>query len=145
HECELRADFFGVFLMDPFKPELQEMTQTPYLPPKLDHIKKLDHTLSAVDGQGNRDEETLLQIVILGEKNASGERFEQLARNAVEMGREFYLAFKMQRQQAMQKDVPPQVSKKLFKVMAKILKKDGVTVSREGNNVILTLNKPDDL
>jgi hypothetical protein len=141
----LDNDMFGIFLMGPFRLALTEMAQSPNIPPQLEQAKKLDQTLSAVKVLGNFNNDKLLQIILLGENDASGESLEDLARNALDMGKAFYPLFKMQMQQAMQKDVPPQVNEKLFKVTDQILKKDGITVTREGKEVTVTLNKPKQL
>jgi hypothetical protein len=86
-----------------------------------------------------------LQIILLGEDDASGPNLESLARNALEMGKAFYPFIKMSVQQAVQKDAPPQAIEKFFKVADQILQKDGITVTREGKDVTVTLNRPKDL
>jgi LSD1 subclass zinc finger protein len=143
-EFELENDIFGIFLMRPFKPALKEMAQSPNLPPQLEQAKKLDQTLSAVKVLGNLDSDKLFQVILLGESDASGESLEDLARNALDMGKAFYPLFKTQMQQSMQREVPPQISAKIFKVTDQILKKDGITVMREGKDVTVTVNKPKD-
>jgi hypothetical protein len=144
-EFELDNDMFGIFLMGAFKPALREMAQSPNIPPQLEQAKKLDQTLYAVKVLGNLDNDELLEITLVGENAASGASLEDLARKALDMGKEFYPKFKIPMQQAMQKDVPPEVSEKLFKVTDQILKKDGISVTREGKEVTLTLIKPKDL
>ncbi|HMF15349.1 MAG TPA: hypothetical protein VKE94_23705 [Gemmataceae bacterium] len=141
-EFELDNDIFGIFLMGPFKPALRKMAQSPDIPPQLEQAKKLDQTLSAVKVLGNLDNDELLEVILVGENDAAGGSLEDLARNALDMGKAFYPLFKTQMQKAMQKDVPPQVSEKIFKVTDQILKKDGITVTREGKEVTVTLNKP---
>jgi hypothetical protein len=144
-QFELENDFFGIFLMAPFKPALKEMAQAPNIPPQLEQVKKLDQTLSAVKVLGNLDGDKPLQIILLGEDDASGPNLESLARNALEMGKAFYPFIKMSVQQAVQKDAPPQAIEKFFKVADQILQKDGITVTREGKDVTVTLNRPKDL
>ncbi len=148
-EFELDNDIFGIFLMAPFKPMLKGLAQTPNVPPQLEQAKKLDQTLSAVKVLVNLDSEKPLQIILLGEDDASGPSLEELARNALEMGKAFYPLFKMGMQQgmqqAMQQGAPPKAGEKVFKVTDQILNKDGITVTREGKDITVTLNRPKDL
>jgi hypothetical protein len=148
-EFELDNDIFGIFMMSPFKPMLKGLAQAPNIPPQLEQVKKLDQTLSAVKVLVNLDGEKPLQIVLLGEDDASGPNLESLARNALEMGKAFYPLFKMGLQQGMQQAVqqgaPPKAGEKLFKVTDQIMAQDGITVTREGKNVTVALNRPKDL
>jgi hypothetical protein len=144
-EFELDNDIFGVTLMAPFKPMLKGLTQAPNIPPQLEQAKKLDQTLSAVKVLVNLDGDKPLQIILLGEDDASGPSLEDLARNALEMGKAFYPFIKMSIQQAAQKDAPPQAIEKFFKVTDQIMQKDGITVTREGKDVTVALNRPKDL
>src|SRR6185437_3347159 len=138
-EFELENDIFGVFLMEPVKPMLQGLAQSPDIPPQLAEARRLDQTLVAVKIIANLDSDKLFQIILEGANDQSGASLEQLARNALDMGKGMYPQFKMGMQQGIPKEMPPEVSAKIFNVTDQIMAKDGITITKEGKNVIVTL------
>jgi hypothetical protein len=44
-----------------------------------------------------------------------------------------------------EKEASPEIAASVLKVTDQFLKKEGITVTREGNTVFVTLNKPKDL
>jgi hypothetical protein len=44
-----------------------------------------------------------------------------------------------------QKEASPEIAANVLKVTDQFLKKEGITINREGKTVLITLNKPKDL
>ncbi len=139
-EFELDNDVFGVTVVEPFKAQLKESLQAADLPPQLAKLKSIDQDLVAVRLIANLNSDKLLQVTLEGKNEQSASNLEETSKNALDMGKAFYPFLKGQ----VQKDVPPEwtdLVNEYFKVMDQILT-GGIKVTKEGKNVVLTLEKP---
>jgi hypothetical protein len=141
-EFGLENDVFGIFLTEPIKPMLKGLAQSPQAKQQFPTAKTLDEDLIAVSLTANLDGDKLVQIVLEGQNDAAAQNLEKLVNAGLDVGKKIYPQFVKPQ---IEKAAPPDVAAKLVKVTDQIQQKDGITVSREGKNVVVTLHKPKDL
>jgi hypothetical protein len=145
-EMNLDHDVAGVLVVGPYRAALAELKKQPNIPPKLAGLRTLDRDLEAVTFTLDANKDELLQITLYGTGNThdAGILLERLVNNALEMGKQMYGMIRAEMEKDMAKDLPPELAPKLMR-LADQIEKGGIRVSREGNRVIVTLEKPKDL
>lgn len=137
---DLENDAFGVFLAEPMRPALKEMTNDPNMEKQFPTAKTLDDDLVAITMIANLDSDKLLQVTLQGKNEKAAGNIEQFLDGVLAFVKLIYPQFKP----AMQAQLPPELAAPIFKVTDQLQKKDGITMTKEGSNVVLTLNKPKD-
>jgi hypothetical protein len=143
---DFKHDITGVFVVGPYKAALAELRKQPDLPPQLAGLRTLDRDLEAVTFTLDANGDTLLQIILYGTGNDgnAGVLLERLVNAALDMGKQMYGMIRPEMEKDMAKDLPPELAGKLMR-LADQIDKGGIRVTREGNRVTITLEKPKDL
>lgn len=144
-ELSLENDVFGVMLTEPIKPLLKGLFLSPQAKRQFPTAETLDEDLIAVKTMVNLEGEKLVQMVLEGQNDASTKNLEELVDRGINLAKVYYPELKPRLQPLIALALPPDTVAKIVKVADQFQKKDGITVSREGKNVVVTLHKPKDL
>ena len=140
-EFGLEHDLFGVFLVEPIRSMLKDLAQSPTTQKQFPTAKTLNEDLNVVRLTANLDGDKLMRIILEGKDDAAAKNLEELADGVLNLGKVMYPQIKP----IIQKETSPESAASVIKVTDQFLKKEGITVTREGNTVFVTLNKPKDL
>jgi hypothetical protein len=140
-EFGLDHDLFGMFLVEPVRSRLKDLAQSPDLQEQFPTAKTLHEDLNAVRLTADLDGDKLMRIILEGKDDAAARNLEELADEVLNQVKAAYPRLKP----IIQKETSPESAASVIKVTDQFLKKEGITVTREGNTVFVTLNKPKDL
>jgi hypothetical protein len=140
-EFGLDHDLFGVFLVEPARSMLKDLVQSPAAQKQFPTARTLDADLNILRVTANLEGDKLMRIILEGRDDAAAKNLEELAEGLLNLSKVMYPQLKP----IIEKETSPEIAANVIKVTDQFLKKEGVTVMREGKTVTITLNKPKDL
>ncbi len=137
----LDHDLFGVFVVEPVRSMLKDLVQSPLAEKQFPTAKTLHEDLNAIRLTANLGGDKLMRIILEGKDDAAAKNLEEMADALLNLAKVMYPQLKP----IIQKEASPESAASVLKVTDQFLKKEGITVTREGKNVEIALNKPKDL